>query len=77
MIGDGITDIQAGQAVGATTVFIGNSKCYLCDEFREQKAQYDHIVVDLPQAVKLIRTIETRNGEIPAQCESMIGVTGN
>ena len=77
MIGDGITDILAGQLVGATTVFVGSRKCYICDEFSKQKAQCDYIVVDLPQAVKIIQTIETNSGEIPAQCASMIGVTEN
>lgn len=77
MIGDGITDILAGQVVGATTMFVGSRKCYICDEFSKQKAQCDYIVVDLPQAVKIIQTLETRSGEIPAQCVSIISVTGN
>jgi D-glycero-D-manno-heptose 1,7-bisphosphate phosphatase len=75
MIGDGITDILAGQKIGATTMFIGSRKCYTCDEFSKQGVHFDYIVVDLPQAVKIIQTIETRSGEIPAQCASMIGVT--
>jgi D-glycero-D-manno-heptose 1,7-bisphosphate phosphatase len=66
MIGDGITDILVGQVVGVTTLFIGNRKCYICDEFSKQKVQYDYIVEDLPCAVKIIQTIETRNGAIPA-----------
>jgi D-glycero-D-manno-heptose 1,7-bisphosphate phosphatase len=74
MIGDGITDILAGQVVGATTVFVGSRKCYTCNEFSKQKAQCDYIVVDLPQAVKIIQTIEIGSGEISAQCASMIGV---
>jgi D-glycero-D-manno-heptose 1,7-bisphosphate phosphatase len=77
MIGDGITDILAGQAIGATTVFVGSRKCYICDELSRQDVQCDYIVGDLPQAVKIIQTIETRSGEIPAQCASMISATGS
>jgi D-glycero-D-manno-heptose 1,7-bisphosphate phosphatase len=77
MIGDGITDILAGQVVGATTMFVGNRKCYTCDEFSRQGVQSDYIVEDLPQAVKIIQSIETRSGAIPAQSKSIIGVTGS
>ena len=77
MIGDGITDILAGQAVGATTLFVGSRKCYICDEFSRQGVQFDYIVVDLPQAVEIIQTIETGRGEILAQYASMLGVSGS
>jgi D-glycero-D-manno-heptose 1,7-bisphosphate phosphatase len=77
MIGDGITDILAGQAVGAATMVVGSRKSYICDEFSRQGAEFDYNVVDLPQAVEIIQTIETRGGEILAQYASMIGVPGS
>lgn len=77
MIGDGITDILAGQAAGATTLFVSSRKCYICDEFSRQGVQFDYIVVDLPQAVEVIQTIEAGGGEILAQYASMIGVPGS
>jgi D-glycero-D-manno-heptose 1,7-bisphosphate phosphatase len=77
MIGDGITDILAGQVVSATTMFVGNRKCYTCDEFSKQGVKCDYIVVDFPQAVEIIQTIETRSEEIPGQYASKIGVTGS
>jgi D-glycero-D-manno-heptose 1,7-bisphosphate phosphatase len=66
MIGDGITDIMAGQVVGVTTLFVGSRKCYICDEFSRKNVQFDYIVKDLPHAVQIIQSIKTRSGEIPS-----------
>ena len=38
MVGDGITDIEAGQAVGATTIFVNDLKCYICKEMRKKQS---------------------------------------
>lgn len=64
MIGDGITDILAGQAVSATTIFIGSYKRYICDEFARQGVQFDYIVESLPRAVQVIQSLEAGCTEI-------------
>lgn len=63
LIGDGITDILAGNKVGATTFLIGNKKCYLCDELDKQGAKCNYIVSDLTEAVNIILAIESNNDQ--------------
>ena len=58
MVGDGITDIEAGQAVGATTIFVNDLKCYICKEMRKKQVRPDFIVTNLLQAVRVIRRSE-------------------
>jgi D-glycero-D-manno-heptose 1,7-bisphosphate phosphatase len=54
-IGDGITDIQAGQAAGVATVLIYPSlRCYLCEELNRRQVKPDYIVKNLSEAVDLI-----------------------
>ena len=57
MVGDNLTDIEAGKAVGCTTVFIGNWKCDVCRFMKAKKRTPDHIVPDLPAASRLITQI--------------------
>ena len=54
MIGDGITDIQAGRAAGTRTIFIGQAKEYIMDAFEAHGVQPDFIVRDLSSAVAII-----------------------
>jgi D-glycero-D-manno-heptose 1,7-bisphosphate phosphatase len=58
MVGDGVTDMVAGQAVGATTLFVNSRKCYHCESLAEHQVQPDYIVNDLRQAVTVIEKIE-------------------
>jgi D-glycero-D-manno-heptose 1,7-bisphosphate phosphatase len=58
MIGDSLTDIQAGKNAGCTTFLLGNHKCDLCKLMEEKNAKPDFIVRDLYQAVKLIEKNE-------------------
>jgi D,D-heptose 1,7-bisphosphate phosphatase len=58
MIGDGITDVQAGSAVGCTTFLIGNHKCDLCRLLTDEKIKPDYIVPDLYQATRIIQKLE-------------------
>jgi D-glycero-D-manno-heptose 1,7-bisphosphate phosphatase len=58
MVGDNITDIQAGQAVGCTTFLIGNHKCDLCRFLSERKIKPDYIVPNLYQATRIIKQLE-------------------
>lgn len=58
MVGDGITDIQAGDAVGTTTLFVSSRKCYVCDNLAENNVRPDFIVKDLPEAVEVINRLK-------------------
>ena len=50
MIGDGINDIQAGQAAGCRTILIGRNKCDVCRVLEEQGAKPDFIAPNLYKA---------------------------
>jgi D-glycero-D-manno-heptose 1,7-bisphosphate phosphatase len=54
MIGDGLTDVQAGQAAGCVTVWLGTYKCNVCQMAREKNATPDLVAADLAEAVRLI-----------------------
>lgn len=54
MVGDGITDLQAGQAVGVKTLFISSRKCYICAELDRQNVQPDYLVGSLLEAAEII-----------------------
>ena len=58
MIGDGITDLVAGQAAGAQTVLVNRRKCYLCDEMTRHQVRPNHVVADLTEAAALICVLE-------------------
>lgn len=58
MIGDSITDIQAGAAVGCTTFLIGHHKCDLCRLMEKKEVKPDFIVPNLLEAVKVIKLRE-------------------
>lgn len=60
-VGDGITDVQAGQAAGCRTLLVNSRKCYLCDELARQGAEPDFIVKNLPEAVEVIAQLENGN----------------
>lgn len=53
-IGDGLTDVLAGKAVGCTTIFLGNRKCEICGMMEELGAWPGFQVPNLLEAVKLI-----------------------
>ena len=54
MIGDGINDIQAGNAAGCKTVLIGRMKCDLCKYLEEKNAKPDFITSNLYSASLII-----------------------
>ncbi len=58
MIGDGLTDILAGQGAGCKTILIGRMKCELCEWMEEEGARPDAIAANLEEAVRLIITGE-------------------
>ena len=50
MIGDGITDMQAGAAAGTKTILIGRMKCDLCRKLDEVQVSPDYIKENLYKA---------------------------
>jgi D-glycero-D-manno-heptose 1,7-bisphosphate phosphatase len=55
MIGDGVTDIEAGRAAGTHTVFIGQSKPYVFEAFEKHGVQPDFMAPTLSDAVEIIK----------------------
>lgn len=60
MIGDGITDIQAGKAAGCKTILIGRMKCDLCKIMEHEGVKPDFISPNLFKASLIIEK-EARN----------------
>ncbi len=56
MVGDGLTDIQAGRSVGCTTVLLGTLRCDSCHLMSDQNAFPDLLAPDLLSAVRLIQS---------------------
>jgi D-glycero-D-manno-heptose 1,7-bisphosphate phosphatase len=54
MIGDGLTDIQAGKEAGCKTILIGKMKCELCSFMKEMDAKPDMVASNLVEAAKYI-----------------------
>lgn len=54
MIGDGITDVMAGQAVGCKTVLIGRLKCDLCRVMDDFGVKPRYIVPNIIEAYKIV-----------------------
>jgi D-glycero-D-manno-heptose 1,7-bisphosphate phosphatase len=51
MLGDSISDIEAGKAAGCTTILIGDWKCDLCRFMRARNISPDFIARDILDAV--------------------------
>lgn len=54
MIGDGLIDVQAGQAAGCMTVWLGAWKCDVCHIARDKNATPTCIASDLAGAIRII-----------------------
>jgi D-glycero-D-manno-heptose 1,7-bisphosphate phosphatase len=54
MVGDSLTDVQAGQRAGCRAVLIGKMKCDLCHLMEEQGVKPDAIAGSLAEAVDVI-----------------------
>lgn len=69
MIGDGLTDIQAGIAAGTRTILVSPRKCYLCDAIVQHNAVPDSLVSTLAEAVPVVKQwfepADPLKGEIP------------
>jgi len=55
MLGDGVTDIQAGAKAGCRTILIGKLKCEMCYLLAESGVRPHHVAAGLPEAVDIIR----------------------
>jgi D-glycero-D-manno-heptose 1,7-bisphosphate phosphatase len=55
MLGDGVTDIQAGSMAGCRTILIGQMKCEICSLLAESGVRPDGVAASLPEAVEIIR----------------------
>ena len=62
-IGDGITDVVAGQSADVRTLFVSSRKPYILDELFRQKVHPAYMVGSLVEAVQAIRAIENDNGK--------------
>ncbi len=62
MIGDGLTDVQAGKLAGVSTILIGTMKCELCKLMDEKNARPDAVCSDLLDAARLIRNHQAAAG---------------
>jgi hypothetical protein len=56
MVGDGLTDIEAGTRAGCNTVFVGRWKCEHCQFMHPPGLTPTFIAKDLWEAVQLIRS---------------------
>ena len=54
VVGDSLTDIKAGKAVGCRTFLIGNLKCDLCRLMEDESVKPDIIVPSLLAAAEII-----------------------
>jgi D-glycero-D-manno-heptose 1,7-bisphosphate phosphatase len=55
MLGDGVTDIQAGSKAGCRTVLIGKLKCETCSMMAEIGIKPGYTAAGLPEAMEIIR----------------------
>ena len=69
MVGDGLTDIEAGKSVGCKTILIGRMKCELC-RLMDEKNTPGYIVKSLYNAVVDVIGGIKENGNIFGHCES-------
>ncbi len=61
MIGDSLTDIQAGVAASCHTILIGRMKCDLCNRMDDLGVKPDHIAPNLYKASKIIQNQDKKD----------------
>lgn len=57
MIGDGLTDIEAGHRAGCRTIFVGRWKCECCNFIRPRGLHPNFVARDLWEAALLVRSL--------------------
>ena len=68
MVGDNLTDIAAGQAVGCTTILLGRQKCEICHLMDKEGIRPDIIVENLLQAAIVISEWEKGISPVSLSC---------
>jgi len=59
MVGDGLTDIEAGSRAGCQTIFIGRWKCECCQFIQPPGLHPTYVAKDLREVVRLIGSRST------------------
>jgi len=54
MVGDNLTDIEAGKEAGCRTILLGRMKCEVCHQMDEHDTRPDAITLNLKEAVHFI-----------------------
>lgn len=54
MIGDNLSDVEAGKGAGCRTVLIGDMKCELCNHMRARGIEPDAIALSLVKAARIV-----------------------
>jgi D-glycero-D-manno-heptose 1,7-bisphosphate phosphatase len=62
MVGDGVTDVMAGKAVGCKTILVGRLKCDLCRVMDDLGVKPNYVVPNLNHASEIIRKEVLRVG---------------
>jgi len=55
MVGDGLTDVEAGNRAGCKTIFVGRWKCEHCQFIRPRGLRPTFVVKDLLEAARLVQ----------------------
>ena len=71
MIGDALSDIKAGQAVGCTSFLIGGLKCDLCRQMEALRVKPDFIVPSLFYASRIIEKRVSERMQMLVDTESL------
>lgn len=66
MIGDGITDVEAGARAGCRTIFVGKWKCELCQFTNPPCLHPTFVAADLWEAVKTVE-LDSRRRSSPSR----------
>jgi len=74
MVGDGLTDIEAGARAGCRTIFVGKWKCELCQYIHPPDLRPTFVAKDLWDAVHIIRADLQR--KMPPPLPMLNGVAG-
>jgi D-glycero-D-manno-heptose 1,7-bisphosphate phosphatase len=56
MIGDGLTDVQAGKRAGCVTIWLGEQRCDVCRIMQAKNVTPNFTAHNLPAAAELIRS---------------------
>lgn len=75
MVGDGITDIEAGARVGCRTVFVGTWKCEICQAIQPRGLRPNFVAKDLWEASLIIQSDMFSKAEASPQADSLVHCT--